>query len=210
MAYTIAAGAICEVQCRGSLFGQQVLMVRHYQRNVEESDELPDGKAALSSILDSFDAPDTGWTATAKAYWTVDFTVQSVRAQWIYPTRYAYLDRAPAFGAGTQAPPTVPQNATCVITLKSDFGGRHGNGNVFLTGFEQAQTFGGIWTGLQLGHMAVLGDFLTQTFSFDEGAHEMLPVIYRRALPNASATVTGYAVQPEIRTMRRRTVGRGV
>lgn len=209
MPYPLQEESTLEVVLDMRLNGQQIMMVRHYRQDPTDAVPIDDGQLALEEFLANLDDETDGLTQVMSQYVTSDLTFIGIQAQWIHPIRYAYIRQVCSHTEGTQAPPTLPQNVCGVVTLQTDFGLAGGHSNVFVAGLESLAENGGMMTGLAKGHLAEIGDMLTFPINPTSIGRNLYPIVYNRNLPTQYKPLTHYRVQDTVRTMRRRTVGRG-
>lgn len=210
MPYSVAPGAILEASLRGTFWGQKIMMVRHYWINPEDIGGSSDGATDLGEFLNQWDDAITGISALRSTQVTTEVGMDEVRAQWIYPTRYSYLSRATQNSTGAVAPPTTPQNLSYVVTMQSQAAGRSGKGNIFECGYPTTAEAAGLITNIGRTNLEDLGNFFLTNFTMATSGITVQPIVMHRAAPANSQVIDHYTVQHEVRTQRRRTVGRGI
>jgi hypothetical protein len=211
MPYSIPPNAIAEITLVQRLYGQKIYMVRHYIRDPEETNPIGDGRDQLTKFTAQFSQQAARPCEELSSYQTTDITTDYIQGQWIYPTRWSYLRIQPTFPNGLLNPPTIPQNLAAVVTLQADEAGRTARGDVHIAGLDTEVTEAGELLPLGKQHVAIIGASLVAVLSGgDLGDTNMLPIIYHRTAPQLSKIARRFTVQETIRTMSRRTVGRGI
>lgn len=134
-------------------------------------------------------------------------TILHARMQIVAPVRFAYRERIiDVPGALTD---TLTPNVDAVLTKQTDYAGRGFQSNFYIPGLPTDVYSGGMLetvfkTTLE-NAMAWIDDDVTEPIS---GA-TIVPVIWHQFTGGATTDITGYRVQPQVRVMTRRTVGRG-
>ena len=210
MAYPISGGAILQVTRYCTINDQAVETVRCYQLPI--GNDISDGNAFLIALANAIDMTGAGWGGLMTDNQSEDVINISYKAQAIYPQRYAYASLITAHTTGGAGGDAMPQNLAFVITCQGDYPGRHNVGNVHLTGFQDSQTSEGFIVPGFLGIMSNIAVALTNTLFVQSGndSAQVYPVILNRAAPSTSQPITHATVQETVRTMRSRTVGRGI
>lgn len=203
MAYPLASGAIIEATAQGRQAGQATLTVRHYR--LGPGSTTTDGQAAITAFLDEWVTAirDPLLAATGS-----DWTLESVVGQAIYPQRYRRITRPVVGGVGSLDPGQAPGIAA-VIQLYTQAAGTSGSGLVHLPGIPSGAYEDGLMAGFYRLLMDEIGEAMADSIT-TTGGLSWEPIIYRRSAPTQSQRITGATTMPQLRTMRRRVVGRGI
>lgn len=215
MAYTVGPNAILQVVLRYTQAGQELMNVRHYKYTGVTV--LADGRASAESVADHIGnktVTGPGRIANAWAAVGADLGVNlyAVDAQWIYPTRFGVIQRTSPLG-GTVPGQLVPTGTQVAIELRGDQARRQDVGGVRIPGFTvDAVGVDSRLTAAAITNFNVLRDRFLDTFttSTAPSTGPMVPIIFHKASPPDSAVVSQAILKTEIRTMRRRVVGRGI
>lgn len=204
MAYPINPHDIIEVSYRGTIAGQIVMNVFHFQYT--GAVPLVPGDAALQTLLTNLAAP-LGFQAKLLGCSCPEYTMTEQRAQVIYPTRQIYLSNTislPGIFAGSSLTP----NTSAVVLKVPSLAGRGRVGNVHVIATPSADPTGGVWS---LVYIAKLGLFAAAlpTLQTLSAPNDAMPVIWSRRLPTNPSQILAGRVNPFVRVERRRTVGVG-
>lgn len=219
MAYAIAGNSVCQVTCRGRLFGQEVMNVFHWRVD-SGGGVIPDGAAFLGDFFAELSVVDTWFT---KYLACLAPNIQNINAdfQWIDLDRFVKRNFIVAGGGAAVHIPTTANNAA-VILLRADIADKRSLGVKHIPGLGGSAVAAGVLTG---GITAALGDFGQQAIlPVDVGARTMNPIVFGRArpeytdkhgvlhpaIPKSYRLITSYTVEDTARVMRRRTVGLGI
>jgi len=200
--YAVPVGAILEATIRGSLASQTTLSLFHYMLN---DTAIPDGAAFLTTFNTAFNIAG-GVVDKYRLCCCEDFTLNEVRYQWIYPTRFRSVSFAPFIGTGSIVDQSAPPNVAQVVTKRADVASRRGIGTLHVPSVPNAQIADGKLLGGQLTRLSALGTALSAALV----TARMDPVLLRRDLPAASPIITSTVAQETVRVERRRTVGLGI
>lgn len=203
MAYTVPDGAILECTIRCTVNAQTTLSVFHYK--LQDSLGLPDGDSAIDAFnLEWNDTLDFVGAYAGCMAENVDL-VQLVY-QWIYPTRYHRVIKAPSVLNGGLVDTCNAPNVAQVITRSGDIADRHGIGTTHVPGLGTGSYADGELLAGQKVLLDTLAGFMDDKYRTDT----MFPVLYNRTNPAQSRVITRAAAQSTVRVMRRRTVGVGI
>lgn len=206
MAYVVSNGSVVALTFEGRHESQQVMSVLHYR--LSSGGTLPDGRAALIAFLAQVQA-DEKLFERWRAGRSVKLTTLRIRAQFIHPDRFAYVEQIPTIDVGAVAGDSYPVNTAIAVTRKTDNAGRDQVGTVHLPAIPITSITNGAVTA---GGLALSNDFLIESLekiTTVTPAAEWFPILYHRASPAVNPSLTGGVVQPTARIMRRRTVGLG-
>lgn len=209
-AYYLSPDSIVEMSIRYSLNSQQFICIRHYKQNPDSAVTLTDGPTAVAQLAAAWDVAVDGVSTGFGAFCHDDVRIHEIRAQAIYPTRYAYQAFTPTVTAGSRDGDAAPQNITAVATVRTPFTGRHQHGNVFMAGLIVADVVAGLLTDECKDALALAVAPLVRDISTADPVSSWNAVIYNRTTPADSAYVSGWFPQDQARVMRRRTVGLGI
>lgn len=192
------------------LNNQEIINTMHYQPEEPESGTFPDGEAVLDEFASIIDEADNGWSFKQAVFSSVELTIVALRLQFIYPTRYAYKTYTTTAEAGTQVGDALPQNVSAALTMQTNFAGRHEHGTLKIGGLPSSAVVNGYIDNITRGHIASMGQWLTQVSPGATFAHPYKAIVLRRVEPTLSNVITHNVVGTTARVMRRRTVGLGI
>jgi len=198
------ASQIVECTVVGRQAGQMIMNTYHYYTN---GDPIPGTLAWAAAAAADWSALTAG-RADFMAMFNPLYEVRSVSVQLIWPTRYArgpFIQTPPVAGtrAGTITPPGTQWSAT---TLTDATGASSHGGNRY-AGLNVADTDLGEITGA-FGIVANDGVAPLYTDIALQGV-ALTPLVYNRNDPESSNPIANFIIEDQIRTMRRRVVGRG-
>lgn len=213
MARTVAIGAILEVSYAGKLAGQKTLTVLHYSLTALAPGPTVDGDlitAAAAGTVFNLEGPG-GILAEYLECISQDFELSRIRYQWVNPVRYSYIEEIPVTALGLFVGASMPPNIAAVVGKRNDSTGRLNRGSVHLPGVPVVAVEDGLLTSPATSRYADYGSIIKQShaLTFSGGTATITPVIYHAAVPSASPSFNAFIVMPEVRIMRRRTVGVG-
>jgi hypothetical protein len=184
--------------------GQRLLNLFHYYREV-----------AVGSPGLAYDDAAAGdfYTLTAgdpaiMALFPTNCVIVSTSAQIVYPTRYARGNSFPNPSVpGTRAGVTLPVPIQWSLTTMGDLAGPGAHGGNRWPGpciaDETNSLFSGVFTAA--AYTAVAALYADVNLAADVWS----PLIYNKKFPLNSNPIVAVIVEDEVRTMRRRVVGRG-
>jgi hypothetical protein len=131
------------------------------------------------------------------------------RAQVVYPGRQYYHSNGVNI-AGTFAGTCVTANVAGVIVKRPSHAGRGRTGAVHLAGMDATTMSAGTIGLLQLAAMNTLATQLRVIQAPGGVLGSFEPVIWSRRLPGTPSAIVTTFIDPEVRTMHRRTLGLGI
>lgn len=203
--------SVVEHIIRGEQDGQTTMTVLHWR---VACDNAPDMLIKVNEALQALDEAARGVdgihsaiTDSRSADW------KNTYSQWqvLVPERLPYIrfhDAAPGGVAGA----SLPSNSSVVLVKRGPAAGRHNRGAIHLPGVPVAHTEDSRLNAAGMGAMAALSAIVPEWLQVMVGGRilEAYPIIYDREAAILSADIIDCTPVPEIRTMRRRTVGRGI
>lgn len=206
----IVAGDIVSISVFGRVYGQRIIMTRNYQVNTATSGG--DTRTQLQAIGNQYKSVGQ----VVEAYLGLmpeQYQGDVVRSQVIYPVRSSFVD-VQMTNTGTIDTPEALNQSAAGITLQTPKAGRSQRATIHIGPLPVDSVQSGTLTAGYVTLLNTLGArFLTQLSTTGPGAVAMTPIIYHRngdGPLQKSDPVTGYSVNDELRTMRRRVVGRGI
>jgi hypothetical protein len=203
-------GSILEYSVVGQVNGQKTLTVLHYEVSAPSAVGDPNLETNLFMAelepLGSLNIISTYLSACSSAW-----TLIETRGQFVGPNRFSYANHP--FGlAGSIGSDCRAQNVAGVITKRTLYTGRDQIGSVHMPGVPVSEYAGGEITAGQITRYLAIAAKLTQTVVVPTGGGTYIPVLWHRTqqFPSWSNRVQYTIVQPELRVMRRRTVGLGI
>lgn len=206
-----AVGDIATVQMVGLLYGQTIIYDFAYKVTSISGGLV--SRAVLGSALNNeFQTAILSPWAKILAAVSPEYTTRYSQVQFIHPTREPY-DRltnvATASGPGSASSPS----ASAVITKRINPPHQGGAGHLCIAGLDYNDVGSGRWTGANITALVAIGGSLMTGFSMNTAGSvttSMLPVVFRRGDPANSPDLFNFAISDEVRTQKRRVVGRGI
>jgi len=206
MAYIITSPAVLSFTIEGRQEGQQVMSIFHYLFN--NPSFTSDGRAQLEAFADRMHAVG-GLYDLYRNCLSEEVVQLRTRTQWIAPTRFAFVERTPAFTTGGVTGTAFPSNTAVDVTRRTQNSGRTQRGTIHMPGVPA--------TFLASGSVTTAGNDAYSTFAalslsaivtaFEAG--NFFPCLFHRSAPTVVQQLINFRVQPTARVMRRRTVGLG-
>lgn len=203
-----AVNDIVEVSYRGQCEGQLILNIWHYQvsGSTSQSSDIAD-----NTTLAQFLRAQTQEFQITKEYLDlhpINYTLDFVRAQKIWPTRSRY---GQSFSGLAGFWPTVSNNTNtaATITKQGTGGNRWSTGSIHIGPIAQDGHDRGNLTDPIMAAMDSFAQAYRLTFTTPANNITYRPVIYNPGRTPNFELVLALLYQPEVRTMRRRTLGLG-
>lgn len=204
----VAVNAIIQVSVLQSKNQQQIVNVYHYRCSTAPST----GSEAenIAALIDFLWQLPGGTLATLwQPINSTDTLLNRVRGQQIHPTRLAYVEHLITSSGDIGIGINEAQNLSWVFVKQTEFPGRRGRGTThMLVPSSDWMLDGNLSENGQADRDAFMGqvdDIVTVPAG---GVFE--PVIFHPGFSPASHRITHTTQKPELRTMSRRTVGRGI
>lgn len=203
-------GDLVMLSISGTCFGQRIVFTHSMQ--VINPDESNDYLEVMTNILSGLlEGATKPITAKYLACVSSDYTATAIRAQRIWPTRNAFVE-IPVEYPGTSSAANAA-NLMAALTLRTDKAGRNqvSTRKIGPIGFEDAEE--GLITSNFKSRMQTLADELISNQEVANIGLGLEPVVIHRDAETHVITgsdgFTNWTVQDQVRTMSRRTVGRG-
>jgi len=204
--------AIVEITYNYSFANQRYMNVLHYQKFAPQT-VVTDIPTELDQIKTEAARVGAGTLSTAiHDCIPPNVDVDFVRVQEIYPSRSAVVDSG-SLGAGSAINNAVTGNIAAVITKRTQFAGRDQVGAVHIPCVPpdecadgEIDNGGAYYASLQ----ALAGKLIDNLVPVGTGALYRPVLFHRLTQPPTSTQVWSTIVQPQVRVMRRRTVGLGI
>lgn len=189
----------------GKQADQTILNTFHY---LYQGATAIDGAAKIRTFMNSFQALVVSKLRDATSN---DFKVQELWGQKVYPSRWAKEIKA-INETGNVLQPALPPNDAASIQRGADEADRRGlQGRVQIAGVPRTGVEGGVLLVAQMALLQPIADALKSEIFEGDFGDSVKPILFdRRADPAKKRPVTRSYVKPEVRVMRRRTVGRGI
>jgi len=204
----LAVNDIVQMTVFGEKDGQTILNVFHFRCTIAPSTGTPADN--LTNFINELWEIDVGaWEIAWTAVHPVDYNLRGVRAQKVNAPRGAYVEQLLIDNGEIAVNPTQTANLTWVFVKQSEFAGRRGKGttHMLLPSYDWMEN-GSLTIEGGTARLDLTGLVPNTVVLTSGGTYE--PVIYH---PNFSPNfhrITHCTTKQEIRTMRRRTVGRGI
>lgn len=199
-------GAIVQVVLRSNMNQQVMLNVLHYKFSkvggandyVVVMQDLGTELAKAGSLCEKFSQAVHSTT-----------NLLQLDLQPVFPQRLTAFTK-PIGLIGTQLGVAAPQNVSAVIEKLSDIAARFGRGSFHLGGLA-AQNFanGVLNDAFKTNSLTPLAVEINKERDLANGG-SCLAVLWNKSNANRATPMNGFKVMPEVRTMRRRTIGVGI
>ena len=196
------------IQIHGLIFAQRTISTWWYRCLTNST--AATYPAAAQIVADAFDAgvfsPGVTFSLASPQNWTWSFT----RVQVVAPTRKIYVE-SNVSQPGQMAEDATTPNLQASITRRAELGTRRNLSALHSVGLPPSAQDDGV---LSVGYKTLLNALAVRCLTVLEYAGETLtlqPIIWGAATPtDATRVVTSTIVQDQVRTMNRRTLGRGI
>lgn len=204
----LAVNDVLEMTVGGIKDGNTILNIFHFQCTVAPSTGSP-AENVNAFITHLWDDPGGLWFDEWLAVMPTDWTFRFVRCQRVAPTRLAYVEVAQAV-AGLAASPAIPTaNLAWVFVKQSELAGRRGVGPVHMLLPSADWMTDGELNLTEQDSRTDLMNLMPNTIVVTAGG-TYAPIIYHPGFSPNFTRITHVTQKQQIRTMRRRTVGRGI
>jgi len=204
----LAINDIVQVTVEGRKDGQTLLNVFHYRCTVAPSTGTP--AENIQAFLDQDWEVDTGrleplWTAVMPD----DYNLRLVKGQRVSPTRSAYVEKFLVDNGDIAAFQMDTANLAWVFVKQTELAGRRGRGttHMLLPGYDWILN-GELSAEGATERTNLVGAIDDTIVVVAGGTYE--PILYHPGFSPNFSRITHCTIKQEIRTMRRRTVGRGI
>lgn len=198
---------VIEITYEGILITQTTLSVLHYFVDTPSTDA--NYLSAMTHLLGNFKAGAVSPTIAYLAACAQNYEMITLKGQVVYPTRKAYV-RINVGLPGLIGTDCTAPNLAGTITKRTSVGTRKGVGSLHMPAIPPSGYSGGLITGGQRTLYAAVQACLLNPFT-DTGETTVIePCLWSRSSPGTVLGLTATALQPQVRTMRRRTVGVGI
>lgn len=211
----VMTGDIINVQIRGRLYNQVTITSLFYQYATGSGSDIAQVAAGFS----------TGWWSagpTVKAAYlnccAADYNFDQLWVQIVYPNRYASVLADGTGAVGTLASPALPSNSCAVLSRKTGNATKrklklsNGQlGNLHIPGVPTTSVVGDRITDLiYLNNLGVLASALVTTATLGTAGTALAGLFHARQPVPGFDQLNIWSIDNDVRTMRRRTLGRGI
>lgn len=205
MAFALNGGDVVQVTFRGTIFSQVCLTTFNFEYN---GATITDGIGAFQDAADNMQVT-TGLYTRYRNLMPVTWVGGQIWMQKIFSVRFRREVITPTQTSGLINDQVVsPADAVALLLVGNESGPRF-RCVKHLPGLVAGSADAGELTpaakdGYDLLALSAISPVVVS------GANELRPIILNRANPAFSSSITGGSTMPEIRTMRRRVVRRGI
>lgn len=216
------ADSVIEVQFHYNVNGQQCMNVWHYEEGVNYPGTVWDAEKAVADRMVA-NLIQVGTMPKAFAdLLSQDTFIKRVQCQQIFPLRYrAYYADCNVPGSWTTAAPCNAQNVQSSLQKFGIGGTRHDIGAMHIGGIPEDALLEGYLTNAYLAKLQAFADAWKVSYAFDAGSGAtIIPGIVKKKKVvvdgkdyyqvDGLTQLFGVDIKDEVRTMQRRTVGRGI
>lgn len=204
MPYSITSGAVLAITAESRLLEQQMVTTFHYRMF---GSTITDGREAAIAAMVELNGGDKLWDKYAAACPTNVLGIKWY-AQWITPTRYAFIESTRVAENGQVVGSATTANVCGVFVRRGEMADRKNNSVTHVPGLVPADIVAGKVGAAQLARMDELAGAAVVEIVL-VGGQELLPCAFNRLVPASSRHMIEYEVQDTIRTMHRRTLRLG-
>jgi hypothetical protein len=201
-------GDVVSIQIHGRIFNQVTMSTFFYK--VTTAATTPDTKVALEALGTAFktqlNAPGLAFVQAAPQNWVAE----KVRLQVVSPylSQYAIVNWNMFGTVGSDA---NASNVTGTLTRRTSLGGRNQIGALHTAPLPDAAMLNGLIAASHIARLENLADKMDNNFTVLAETTQVTPVLWSHTDPfDDTKLITSIIVQPEIRVLRRRTVGLGI
>lgn len=205
--YAIAPNDVVEVTVFGRFKSQEIRSVLHY---VYRSAQPGDPDQEFSILYNALIQGEPGFLSAVRAAQSIEVEYYKTRMQVISPIRRPYVDKTTLTTGSRELMNLLPPNVAAAFNKQTDKLQRGRTGSLHLCGAAVTDQNNGIWTG---AYQTLLAPVATQmnTSVIGAGVNSVWdPCTWSRSKPADPGNVIGCSVMPTVRTMSKRTVGRGI
>jgi len=204
----LAVSDIVRVTVGGEKDGQSILNIFDFQVTTAPSTGTP--AENIGTLLDHLWNSTTGtWHDTWLACLPDDYLLRLVRGQRIAPTRSAYVENLIVSPGAIAADQMQTANLAWVFIKQTELAGRRGRGTTHMLLPATNWMLNGNLDVNGAAERALLVNLVDDQVTVAAGG-VYVPVIFHPNFSPNFSRVTHATEKTEIRTMRRRTVGRGI
>jgi len=204
----LAVNDIVQVTVFGQKDGNTILNVFHYQCTTAPSTGTP--AENIGSLLNFLWEVDNGMLQPAwMAVHAEDYLLRAVRGQRVNPSRTAYVEQLLVDTGDIQVNTLNTSNLSWVIVKQSDTPGRRGKGTLHMVVPSTDWIIDGQLDQAGAADRTTLANLLDDQVTVPAGG-VFVPVIYHPNFSPNFSRITHATIMQTIRTMSRRTVGRGI
>lgn len=200
-------GMIVLTTAQGRLSGQTILNT--FTHAVEVLTGAPTVDQLYQAVYDDWWDAGASVRTTYLAALSSDYTLDFLNVQVIYPVRYKRRQFIDANTGGLIE--AAEQAATSQTIYRSgDLGSRRDQSSLHLPGVNQVYYADGVYEVAQVARLNALAVKCKTAYSIGTGTLRITPVIFHRGPQPSYSIITDAIAKTEVRTMRRRVVGRGI
>jgi hypothetical protein len=207
--YQIQQGAVLEIRERYRVANQEVMNIHHYKYT--DPSAITNGGGIAYQVAEAWqnDNDDSHWAKAVLYLISSAYLRYKVQAQWIWPTRYMvqdYLTTRAGIGTGGMTNPSDSLS----FERRGEKANRHSIGGVRVSGLDAGMISNGQVTAAGASIAVSCAVALVQPIGPPWYPINLSPIIWNRKDPNASEPVFTGGYAPEVHTMKRRVVRRGI
>lgn len=209
---TVNVGDIWELRVKGFVFAQQTISVFHYRVQT-----VPGGTDAitLSTAINTAVQAAGGVAAAMVPVLPSTYSGDQTENQRIFPKNQRTVIVSSNWAVAGTAGAADTANIAQVVTRRTSFAGRSQVSDIHIpVGTVPACITAGLLTAGQKALLTAWAPQVYQNLVLLAGTVSLTPVIYHRGVDPISFSVwdeiTGFKVQTQVRTMRRRNIGIGI
>lgn len=216
----LTPAGLYRVKLIGELHGQATETAFHFMTNNPTSETSY--KVELQRTMDTF---MTAILPKFQAFCNQEWSAKTLIGVTLIPKLEAFIEMRISGGSGFQTDNSLPSFCAGVLSLRSGFGGRSAIGRIYVPGISENLSSTSRLEGSYLSLLANIGAALVNTYGPSGswpytryGVFSRKIGVTRTLSPNPTLTysaagfkvVTGTVARPEIATMRRRKLARGI
>lgn len=207
--FEILPNDLAELTMIGSYQGETILNVFHYQ--YYNTVNQPDGVAELSNLMTRFDADVWGFPLLGiRQRLTNGYTLNTLKAQIVHPTRRFYKSQVPTESAGAIQGGGIPSNTNITITQRTTGAFRGAAGNKKFTALPLTTVNGNVFSAPTVSEWNATCAVLLNTFACLNPPGVWVPVVWSPKRPTERRGILEIYPNEEVRVLRLRQKGVGI
>jgi len=204
----LAVSDIVRITVGGEKDGQSILNIFDFQVTTAPSTGSP-AENIEALLLHLWDNTAGIWHAAWMEVMPDDYLLRFVRGQRIAPTRSAYVEKLIVATGAINSDQMQTANLAWVFVKQTELAGRRGRGNTHMLLPASTWMLNGFLDTNGAAERASLVSLIDDQVTVAAGG-VYVPVIFHPNFSPNFSRITHATIKQEIRTMRRRTVGRGI
>jgi len=202
MAYAIANGDFIECQFVYQYNGQTFRNVFHFRKSTGPS--ISDGASFLQSLISYLDVT---WWDNLRANLSTELTLRYITAQVVNPFRYRLEKAPPTNATGSLSVEATPPSSTVNVQRWAQRSGRKYQGRIYIPGLPRDAQLLGVLKPDPLDALSTFAALIVLPITI--AGSQLDQYLNTTGTDVLLQQVIGTAVDPVLRSQRRREIGKG-